>query len=53
MGKGVQTAVSNINNTIANQIIGLDVRDQEGIDALLCELDGTNNKGQLGANAVS
>ena len=52
MGKGVQTAVSNINNTIANQIIGLDVRDQEGIDALLCELDGTNNKGQLGANAV-
>lgn len=52
LGKGVQTAVANVNNTIANQIIGLDVRDQEGIDALLCELDGTNNKGKLGANAI-
>jgi enolase len=52
MGKGVQTAVDNVNTTIANQLIGLDVRDQEGIDGLLCELDGTPNKSRLGANAI-
>ncbi|MFT7521945.1 MAG: enolase, partial [Kiritimatiellia bacterium] len=52
MGKGVQQAVDHINGPIADQLIGLDCRDQEGIDQLLCELDGTANKARLGANAI-
>ncbi|MFK7930423.1 MAG: phosphopyruvate hydratase [Myxococcota bacterium] len=52
LGKGVTQAVANVNGPIADQLIGLDCRDQEGIDALLCELDGTPNKGRLGANAI-
>ena len=52
LGKGVQTAVDNVNSTIANQLIGFDVRNQEAIDGLLCELDGTPNKGRIGANAI-
>ncbi|GAA0362968.1 phosphopyruvate hydratase [Alkalibacterium iburiense] len=52
LGKGVTKAVENVNNTIAEAIIGLDVRDQMGIDNLLIELDGTPNKGKLGANAI-
>ncbi|MCW3073102.1 MAG: eno [Flaviaesturariibacter sp.] len=52
VGKGVLKAVANVNNTIAPEIIGLDVADQTGIDALMIELDGTENKGKLGANAM-
>lgn len=52
MGKGVQTAVDHVNGTIADQLIGLDARDQAEIDKLLIELDGTPNKARLGANAI-
>ena len=52
MGKGVLKAVENINETIAEEIIGMDARDQVGIDTLMIELDGTENKGKLGANAM-
>jgi len=52
LGKGVQQAVDHVNGPIADQLIGLDARDQEGIDALLVELDGTPNKARLGANAI-
>ena len=52
VGKGVDTAVANVNGPIADQLIGLDCRDQTAIDALLIELDGTPNKGRLGANAI-
>lgn len=51
-GKGVQTAVANVVETIAPAILGEDASDQGGIDALLKELDGTPNKGNLGANAI-
>ncbi len=51
-GKGVLQAVANVTDTIAPAIYGLDASDQAGIDALLCELDGTPNKGTLGANAI-
>lgn len=51
-GKGVLTAVDNVNEIIAPQVIGLDPCDQPGLDATLCELDGTENKGNLGANAI-
>ena len=52
LGRGVLKAVDNINMEIAPELIGLDSEDQVGIDALLCELDGTENKGRLGANAL-
>jgi len=52
LGKGVLKAVENVNNIIAEEIIGMDVFDQVGIDSLLIELDGTDNKGKLGANAI-
>ncbi|WP_449622761.1 phosphopyruvate hydratase [Robertmurraya sp. Marseille-Q9965] len=52
LGKGVQKAVDNVNNIIAEEVIGLDVTDQVGIDRLMIELDGTENKGKLGANAI-
>jgi enolase len=52
MGKGVSKAVEHVNGPIADQLIGLDVRDQTAIDALLLELDGTPNKSRLGANAI-
>lgn len=52
LGKGVLKAVDNINMEIAPEIIGLDSEDQIGIDAILCEIDGTENKGRLGANAL-
>lgn len=52
LGKGVQTAVDNVNNIIAEEIIGMNALDQVGIDNLLIELDGTDNKGKLGANAI-
>jgi len=51
-GKGVTKAVGHVNGPIADQLIGLDARDQVAIDKLLRELDGTPNKGRLGANAI-
>ncbi|WP_423364109.1 phosphopyruvate hydratase [Mycoplasma sp. P36-A1] len=51
-GKGVTKAVDNVNDIIADEIIGLDCRDQAGIDYLMIDLDGTDNKGKLGANAI-
>jgi enolase len=51
-GKGVTKAVNNVNKTIRPNLIGLDARDQEMIDALLRELDGKENKSKLGANAI-
>ncbi len=52
MGKGVIKAVKNVNEVIADELIGWDISDQAGIDKLLIELDGTENKGKLGANAT-
>ncbi|GAB7386657.1 phosphopyruvate hydratase [Bacillaceae bacterium] len=52
LGKGVQKAVANVNDVIAPEIIGFDALDQIGIDQFLLELDGTPNKGKLGANAI-
>lgn len=52
VGKGVYKAVENVNNVIAPEIIGLDASNQEEIDALMIELDGTPNKAKLGANAT-
>jgi len=52
MGKGVTKAVANINNIIAPSIEGMDVSDQAALDQFLIELDGTDNKGKLGANAI-
>ncbi|OEH86824.1 phosphopyruvate hydratase [Desulfuribacillus stibiiarsenatis] len=52
MGKGVLQAVENVNDIIAPELIGEDAFDQVGIDQLLMELDGTSNKGKLGANAI-
>lgn len=51
-GKGVLQAVNNVNNSIASQISGWDASDQRGIDLALCEMDGTSNKSNLGANAI-
>src|SRR6186997_1282075 len=50
-GKGVLKAVKNANDIIAPALLGYDVADQTGIDQLMIQLDGTNNKGKLGANA--
>ncbi|CUH94344.1 Enolase [Propionispora sp. 2/2-37] len=52
MGKGVLKAVENVNDIIAPEIIGFDALDQVGIDTAMIELDGTPNKGKLGANAI-
>ena len=52
LGKGTQTAVDNVNNIIAEELEGMESTDQPAIDALLIELDGTHNKGKLGANAI-
>ncbi|MCX6767636.1 MAG: phosphopyruvate hydratase [Candidatus Micrarchaeota archaeon] len=51
-GKGVLNAVGNVNNMISKKITGMDCCNQEGIDAEMIELDGTPNKGALGANAI-
>jgi enolase len=51
-GKGVKKAVANVNDVIAEELFGWDATDQAGIDAFLLELDGTPNKGKLGANAM-
>jgi enolase len=52
LGKSVYKAVDNVNTKIAPELIGSDPRDQEAIDALMIELDGTPNKANLGANAI-
>lgn len=52
MGKGVQTAVDNVNHIIAEEIIGMNALDQTAIDQALIKLDGTANKSKLGANAT-
>ena len=51
-GKGVKNAVANVNGTIAEALKGFDAADQKGLDAKLIALDGTPNKGKLGANAL-
>ncbi len=51
-GKGVQQAVENVNTLIASAVIGMDAMDQTGLDRVLIALDGTSNKGKLGANAI-
>ncbi|MDH5596794.1 MAG: phosphopyruvate hydratase [Candidatus Peregrinibacteria bacterium] len=51
-GKGVLKAVENVNSVIAKEFLGADVRNQKGIDQRLIDLDGTENKGKLGANAI-
>jgi enolase len=51
-GKGVTTAVANVNGELAATAVGRDGRDQEGLDRALIDLDGTPNKGRLGANAI-
>jgi enolase len=51
-GKGVLKAVENVNNIIAEKLIGWEVADQAGVDQLMIELDGTSNKSKLGANAM-
>ncbi|MBJ8325972.1 MULTISPECIES: surface-displayed alpha-enolase [Streptococcus] len=52
LGLGTQKAVDNVNNVIAEALIGYDVRDQQAIDRAMIALDGTPNKGKLGANAI-
>ncbi|WP_242258846.1 surface-displayed alpha-enolase [Streptococcus thoraltensis] len=52
LGLGTQKAVDNVNNVIAEELIGYDVRDQQAIDRAMIALDGTPNKGKLGANAI-
>lgn len=52
LGKGVQKAVENVNTTIFEALVGMNVYDQVGIDKALIEIDGTENKGKLGANAT-
>lgn len=52
LGKGVEKAVANVNETIAFELYGMDAREQEEIDATLIQLDGTENKSNLGANAT-
>ena len=52
MGKGVLTAVHNVNTVIRDSLIGKDPLDQESIDQIMLDLDGTENKTKLGANAI-
>ena len=52
LGKGVRKAVENVNGAIAEALKGMDAADQKGVDARLIDLDGTENKGRLGANAL-
>ena len=51
-GKGVLEAVAAVNGEIAETLLGFDATEQEAIDAVMCELDGTDNKARLGANAI-
>ncbi|HOT92509.1 MAG TPA: phosphopyruvate hydratase [Anaerolineae bacterium] len=52
LGKGVLKAVENVNDVIADELLGWEVTDQKGIDEMMLELDGTPNKSKLGANAI-
>ena len=52
LGKGVSQAVDHVNGEIFDSLQGMDARDQSRIDHLLCDLDGTENKSRLGANAI-
>ncbi len=52
LGKGVRKAVANVNGELASAVAGLDARDQAAVDRRMIELDGTDNKGRLGANAL-
>src|SRR4051794_29057672 len=52
LGKGVLTAVDNVNGPISEAIVGMEATEQRTLDTLLIELDGTDNKGKLGANAI-
>ena len=52
LGRGVLGAVGAVNGEIADALVGFDATEQEAIDAALCEMDGTDNKGRLGANAI-
>ncbi|SNS78931.1 phosphopyruvate hydratase [Tropicimonas sediminicola] len=52
MGKGVQQAVAAVNGELAENLVGFDATDQVGIDSAMIEIDGTENKGRLGANAI-
>ncbi|KQL46432.1 enolase [Brevibacillus choshinensis] len=52
LGKGVLKAVENVNEIIAPELIGMDALDQVGVDMAMLQLDGTDNKGKLGANAI-
>ena len=52
LGKGVKKAVQNVNEIIAEELVGMEATDQRGIDNVLIKMDGTKNKGKLGANAM-
>jgi len=52
LGKGVSKAVRNVNNTISEELLGMDALDQRAVDNLMIQLDGTKNKSKLGANAI-
>ena len=52
MGKGVSQAVDNVNDVLADELLGFDVFDQRAIDQAMIDLDGTSNKGKIGANAI-
>jgi enolase len=52
LGKGVLKAIENVNQIIDDELVGTDIFDQKGIDKILIELDGTENKSKLGANAI-
>ena len=52
LGKGVQKAVAAVNETLAPELLGFDADDQRGVDQTMIDLDGTDNKGKLGANAI-
>src|SRR6188474_763579 len=52
LGKGVLDAVENVNERIAAAVLDMDATDQVALDSMLCEIDGTANKAELGANAI-
>ncbi len=52
MGKGVSKAVDHINDLICEELVGMDLYDQQGLDEVMIALDGTANKSKLGANAI-
>lgn len=52
LGKGVSKAVANVNGVLSDELLGMDALDQRAVDHLMCKLDGTENKANLGANAI-